>query len=94
MREYELLVLGKGDLSEAEQKNLTTEIEKLIHDEKGTVEKRQDWGKRSLAYEIKKQKEGNYFLIHFLAPEPLAKKLEKKLSINENVLRYMLLRED
>ncbi|MEX0616919.1 MAG: 30S ribosomal protein S6 [Candidatus Woykebacteria bacterium] len=94
MREYELLVLGKGDLSEAEQKNLTGELEKLIHDEKGTVEKRQDWGKRNLAYEIKKQKEGNYFLIHFLAPEPLAKKLEKKLSIDENVLRYMLLREE
>ncbi len=94
MREYELLVLGKGDLSEAEQKKLTAELEKMISDAKGRVEKRQDWGKRPLAYEINKQKEGFYFLLHFLAPEEFPTKLEKKLSINENVLRSLLLREE
>lgn len=93
MREYELLVLGKGDLAESEQKTLTTEIEKTISDGKGTVQKRDDWGKRTLAYEIQKQKDGVYSLFHFLAPEDFPKKLEKKLSLNEDVLRYLLLRE-
>jgi len=93
MREYELLVLGKGTLSESEQKNLTVDIEKTISEGKGTVEKLEDWGKRNLAYEIRKQKEGYYTLFHFVAPEDFPKKLEKKLSINENILRYLLSRE-
>ena len=93
MREYELLVLGKGDLADSEQKTLTSDIEKTISDGKGTVEKRDDWGKRTLAYEIKKQKEGVYSLFHLIAPEEFPKKLEKKLSLNEDVLRYLLLRE-
>ena len=93
MREYELLVLGKGTLSESEQKNLTADIEKTISEGKGTVEKLEDWGKRDLAYEIRKQKEGYYTLFHFVAPEDFPKKLEKKLSINENILRYLLSRE-
>ena len=94
MREYELLVLGKGDLAESEQKSINSEIEKLVSDNKGTVEKRADWGKKELAYEIKKQKQGFYTLFHLLAPEDFPKKLEKKISLNENVLRYLLLRED
>lgn len=88
-----MLVLGKGDLSESEQKSTAADIEKTISDGKGTVEKREDWGKRQLAYEIEKQKEGIYFLLHFLAPEEFPSKLEKKLKINENVLRYLLLKE-
>lgn len=94
MREYELLVLGKGDLTEAEQKTLTSEIEKVIGDGSGTVEKREDWGKRDLALDVKKQKGGIYFLFHFLAEADLPKKLEKKLSIDERVLRYLMLREN
>lgn len=93
MREYELLVLGKGDLSETEQKSLTSDIEKSISDGKGTVQKRDDWGKKALAYEIKKQKEGCYFLFNFLAPEDFPKKLEKRLSLDERALRYLLLKE-
>ncbi len=93
MREYELLVLGKGDLTEQAQKNLIADIEKVVSDAKGTVEKRDDWGKRPLAFPFKKQTEGIYSLLHFVAPEDLPPKLEKKLSINEDVLRYLLLRE-
>lgn len=94
MREYELLVLGKGDLSESEQKNVVTGVEKAISDEKGTVSKRDDWGKRALAYEIDKQKDGYYTLFHILTPEEFPKKLEKKVSLDENILRHLLLRED
>ena len=94
MREYELLVLGKGDLSESEQKNVVTSVEKAISDEKGTVSKRDDWGKRALAYEIDKQKDGCYTLFHILAPEEFPKILEKKVSLDENILRHLLLRED
>lgn len=94
MREYELLVLGKGDLSESEQKSVVTSIEKAISDEKGTVSKRDDWGKRALAYEIDKQKDGYYTLFHLLAPEEFPKKLEKRISLDENILRHLLLRED
>ena len=94
MREYELLVLGKGSLSDTEQKNLTADIEKVVSEGKGNVEKREDWGKRGLAYSLKKQKEGFYTLFHFVAPEEFPKKLEKKLSINENILRYLLSREE
>ncbi len=69
MREYELLVLGKGDLAESEQKTLITEIEKTILDGKGTVEKRDDWGKRNLDYDIQTQKESVYSVFHYLATE-------------------------
>ena len=88
------MVLGKGDLSESEQKSVVTDVEKMISDEKGTISKRDDWGKRALAYEIEKQKDGYYTLFHILAPEEFPKKLERKVSLDENILRHLLLKED
>ena len=83
-----------ADLSSEDQKKLIEKIKKIIEDTKGKVEKINDWGKKELAYPIKKKKMGSYFLWEIkVAPQDLDK-IDKKLKIEEEVLRYLVLRKE
>ncbi len=94
MRDYELTLVLDGELSSEDQKKITQKIKKIIEDEKGKVEKQNDWGKRELAYPIKKKRMGFYFLWEIkIAPEELDK-IDKKLKIEEGVLRYLIIRKE
>jgi len=94
MNDYELTLVLDGDLSSEDQKKLTEKIKKLIEEQKGKVEKQDDWGKKELAYPIKKKKMGFYFWWEIkLSPEGLDK-IDKKLKIEEGVLRYLVLRKE
>jgi len=94
MFDYELTLILDGELSSEDQKKLTEKIKKIIEDVKGKVEKTNDWGKRELAYPIKKKKMGIYFLWEIkVAPQDLDK-IDKKIKIEEGVLRYLILRKE
>ncbi|MCJ7829674.1 30S ribosomal protein S6 [Patescibacteria group bacterium] len=94
MFDYELTLILDADLSAEDQKKLTEKIKKIIEDAKGQVEKTNDWGKKELAYPIKKKKMGFYFLWEIkLTPDDLDK-IDKKLKIEEEVLRYLILRKE
>ena len=58
----------------------------------GKVENREYWGLRNLAYRIKKNRKGHYSLLAIDAPSPAVKEMERQLSINEDVLRFLTLR--
>ena len=60
----------------------------------GEVTNVDDWGKRKLAYEINKQKEGFYYFIQFNAETSTPAELESRLRITETVLRYLIVRLD
>ncbi len=92
MRQYELMIILDPDL---EERTISPSLDKfltVITKDGGTVDNVDLWGKRRLAYEIKKKSEGVYAVVTFNAESATAKELDRQLSLNESILRTKLLR--
>lgn len=89
MRSYELILIGKGSLSDALRKKLITSVKSLLKDLK--VVKENEVGMKSLAYKIKREVNGFYWDFVFQG-ENIPADFEKKLLENDNILRHLLLR--
>ncbi len=92
LRDYEMVVIINPELDEEKFSNTLNAITKLIADTGGAVADIKHWGKRKLAYPIKKFSEGNYVLTQFQLQPALSKEVEAKLQISEDVLRHLLVR--
>ena len=90
MRNYELMILFDPNLQDEEKKALLDKIRQTITANKGVIIKTDEWGRRKLAYEIKKFQEALYVLIDFeLEPDNIAN-LESSIKFEEKILRYLL----
>ena len=93
MNRYELTYIIDAALEENARKELIEKISGLIVANGGEVEKVDEtWGKRRLAYAIDYKTEGWYVLVTFKAPVELPRELERNLQINENVIRYLVVK--
>ena len=93
MNRYELTYIIDAALEETARKELIEKISGLIVANGGEVEKVDEtWGKRRLAYAINYKTEGWYVLVTFKAPAELPRELERNLQINENVIRYLVVK--
>jgi len=93
MNRYELIYIIDTGLEEAARKELIEKVSALISANGGEIEKVDEtWGKRRLAYAIDYKTEGWYVLVNFKAPADLPRELERNLQINENVLRYLVVK--
>ena len=91
MRKYELVCIVHPDLDETAFNGIVEKIKGWVVETSGTVDKVEVWGRKRLAYIIKKQREGQYVLFN-LSLEPAATaSLEKNLRFLEQVIRYMLI---
>ena len=88
---YEHTIVGKQDLSEKDVENLISKYSKII-DKSGKILKTEKWGLLNLANKIKKNKKGIF--VHFKVESEggVVKEIEKLLSIDANVLRYLTVR--
>jgi len=91
---YETVFMARQDLSDAQVKAITESCEKVIKAGKGKVVKTENWGLRALAYKINKSKKAHYVLIESDAPAAAVIELERTLRLNEDVLRYLTVREE
>jgi small subunit ribosomal protein S6 len=91
---YETVFIARQDLSDAQVKAITEAAEQVIKDGKGKVLKTENWGLRTLAYKINKNKKGHYVLIESDAPAPSVIEMERTLRLNEEVVRYMTIKMD
>jgi len=91
MRAYELVLVLKTSLTETNRNKLLETIKALLKDAK--IVKEDSLGQKPLSYSIKKEVAGYYIDISFELKEDLPKDFEKKLSVNENILRHLLLRK-
>ncbi len=91
---YETVYIARQDLSEAQVKDLTDGYSKIITDNGGKVTKVENWGLRSLAYKINKNRRGFYVLIESDTPAPAIHEIERTMRLNENILRFMTIRLD
>lgn len=92
MRQYELMVILDP---ETEERTVSTSLDrflKVITNDGGTVDNVDIWGRRRLAYEIKKHPEGIYAVVNFTCEPATAKELDRQLGLNESVLRTKLFR--
>ena len=89
MRRFELIFIVQPELSEEEIKAITDRYLQIITAQKGTIIKTEDWGKRRLAYDIKKQSKGNYILVDFYGQGSMIQEIERNLKIDDNILKFI-----
>ena len=85
---YEHTIVGKQDLSEKEVENLISKYSKII-DKSGKILKTEKWGLLNLANKIKKNKKGIFVHFKMESEGTVIKEIEKLLSIDANVIRYL-----
>jgi small subunit ribosomal protein S6 len=90
MREYELVFIVHPDLDDTALKEVIEKVSGWITDAGGTVSKVDFWGKRKMAYTIRKQKEGQYVLIKIQMEPTFAATNERNLRLLEPVMRFLL----
>lgn len=90
MREYELVVIVQPDLDDTALKDVVEKVKSWITEAGGTIVKVDFWGKKKLAYIIRKQKEGHYVLIRAQMDPAYGATLERNLRFTEPVMRFLL----
>lgn len=93
-RKYELVYIMKPEATEAEVAGLQAQVEAIIARVGGTLEKTDAWGRRKLAYDIGKHKEGFYVLHVISGSGELMKEIDRRLKVTEGLLRHMIVRVD
>jgi small subunit ribosomal protein S6 len=90
MRKYELMCIIQPELDEAALKGAVERVQGWITDSGGSVDKVDVWGRRKLAYPIRKQIEGQYVLMNVTLDPGSTSELERNIRYLEPVLRHML----
>jgi small subunit ribosomal protein S6 len=93
LNQYELAVLYFPDL-EIDMEKASAKVEKIITDNGGKITKTDNWGKRKLAYPIKKQDFALYVIYTADMPSSAAQKIEKTFNITDEIIRFLITRPD
>ena len=93
MNKYESIIIVNPNVEEAGLKELEEKFTGLIN-ENGKVESVENMGKKRLAYEIKKNKEGTYLLFNFEAKPDSITELERVYRITDEILKFIVVRKE
>lgn len=94
MNKYELTVVVSANVEEEVRISTLEQVKELIARFGGTVTNVDDWGKKRLAYEIQKMKDGFYFFIKFDAESTCPAEIESRIRIMENVIRFLCVKDE
>lgn len=94
MNVYENIIILNPALSDEETDMAVSKVKDLIIKQGGEVLKVDIWGRKKLAYEIKKQKKGTYALLLYKAPPAAIKKLEDLYKVFDSVIKYLIIKLD
>lgn len=92
LRLYDVLVIADPRLSEEEVAQLLGRLQESCAALGGEVVSTENWGKRRLSFEIRKQREGSYVLLQIQAEPAVVREYARQLRLNESVLRFMTTR--
>jgi small subunit ribosomal protein S6 len=93
-RTYEVVFIIDPDAEDTEVMRLTESIQKIITDQGGSITKTEMMGKRQLAYEINHRRDGIYVLLEVEGSGAEIAELERRMRVNDRILRYMTIRVD
>lgn len=92
--QYELMVIFDPELDERTVAPNLDKFLKVITSDGGTIDNIDIWGRRRLAYEIKKKSEGIYAVVNFTATSEATQELDRQLKLNEQIMRTKVLRAE
>ena len=93
-RKYELVYVVSPDASDDQVTELHTQVEGIVQRMSGQIEKTENWGRRKLAYEIGRHKEGTYVLEAISGSGELMKEIDRRLKVFDLVIRHLVVRVD
>ena len=93
-RKYELVYVISPDVSDDQVNELHSQIEAIVQRMGGQIEKTDNWGRRKLAYEIGRHKEGTYVLEVINGSGELMKEIDRRLKVIDTVIRHLVVRVD
>ena len=94
MRRYETIFILNPDLEDEQAQSAIEKAKGIITQNSGEILKVEDWGKRKLAYEVKKKTKGHYILIHFTGSPALVSELERNFRVMDAVIKFQSVRLD
>jgi small subunit ribosomal protein S6 len=94
MRNYETIFILDPDLEEGQAQSTVEKIKGIVTQNNGEIIKVEDWGKRKLAYNVKKKAKGHYILMHFTGSPILVSELERNFRVMDVVLKFQSVRLD
>ena len=93
-RQYELVYVVSPELTEDDVTELHDRLAEIIGQLGGTVDKTDNWGRRRLAYEIARHREGTYVIELITGPGDMVTELDRRLRVMEQLLRHLVVRVD
>lgn len=94
MTKYELCVVVSAKIEDEERTNTIEKVKALIERFGGVITEVDDWGKRRLAYEIDKSREGYYSFVRFDAETTAPAEIESRVRIMDHVIRYLIVKQE
>ena len=94
MRHYEMVYIVNPTLEAESLKEVVDKFSDIVNKLKGTIIEVNEWGKRKLAYEIKKFDKGYYILLDFCGLPAVVKELERNLKLDDRILKYLNIKLD
>ena len=94
MQNYEGVFIFNPDLSQEVSKGIVGQLQELVAKNGGRVDGIQEWGRRRLAYRIKKKQDGCYVVFNFQIDPGQTKKFEQALRLNDNLLKFLLVNKE
>jgi small subunit ribosomal protein S6 len=91
---YETVVIARSEITQAQAEAVADAATTIVEADGGAIKKREYWGLRALAYRIKKNRKGHYLLLGLDVTSPTLLELERQLTLNEDVLRFLTVRVD
>jgi small subunit ribosomal protein S6 len=91
---YEHIFIARQDISSQQVEGLTDMIVAVLEENGGKVLKNEYWGLKSLAYRVKKNRKGHYSLLNIEADHAAVAEMERRISLNDDIIRHMTLRVD
>ena len=94
MNKYELALVVNAKIEDDAREAVVEKAKNYVTRFGGTISEVEEWGKKRLAYEIQKMREGYYYFIQFEADATCPVELEKRVRIMDNVLRYLVVKKE
>ncbi|MGL4760089.1 MAG: 30S ribosomal protein S6 [Sarcina sp.] len=94
MRNYEMIFVMNPSLDDEAVKAMIEKFTGIVENGGGAIENVDFWGKRRLAYEIKKVSEGFYTLVNFSAGTELPKELDRVFKITDGIIRHIIVKKE
>jgi small subunit ribosomal protein S6 len=93
-RKYELVYVVSPDATDEQVTDVHTQVESIVQRMHGQLEKTDNWGRRKLAYEIGRHKEGTYVLEVINGDGELMKEIDRRLKVSDLIIRHLVVRVD